>query len=158
VRSINLPHPAGQAERLRIDLATNASSQVDVARTGLTELEMMHTEIQKIAEAAEKACTATINDPRNIDLREDLFGVLREVVDLGRAAEATHSGHLHDLLRETGLWADIVRCRIDISRSHPVTYPVASIRHPVRDLKHLLSQLTGEIENFSGARIRSGGA
>jgi hypothetical protein len=119
---------------------------------------MMLTEIQKIAEAAEKACTATINDPRNIDLREDLFGVLREVVDLGRAAEATHSGHLHDLLRETGLWADIVRCRIDISRSHPVTYPVASIRHPVRDLKHLLSQLTGEIEHFSGARVGSGGA
>jgi hypothetical protein len=112
-------------------------------------LEMMLSEIQQVAEVAEKACAATINHPRNIDLREDLFGVLRDVVQLARAADATPSAHLSDLLRQTSVWADIVRCRIEISRIDPMATPSALIRYPASDLKQLLSQLIGEVEHLS---------
>jgi hypothetical protein len=107
---------------------------------------MMLSEIQQIAKVAEKACAAAINHPKNRDLREDLFDVLGPVAKLSRVDDATSSAHLHDLLRRTGVWAEIVRGRIDNSRSSIVATPVASIRYPARDLQHLLSQLVGELE------------
>jgi hypothetical protein len=39
-----------------------------------------------------------------------------------------------------------MRCRIENSRSGIVASPLASIRHPARDLQHLLCQLVGELQ------------
>src|ERR1700730_206357 len=109
-------------------------------------LEMQLSEIQLIAVVAEKACSAAVNHPRNKDLREDLFDLLGPVAKLAQVDGTTYSPHLHDLLRQTGVWADIVRCRIENSRSGIVATPLASIRHPARDLQHLLCQLVGELQ------------
>ena len=107
---------------------------------------MQLSEIQYIAEVAEKACAAAVNHPRNRDLREDLFDLLGPVAKLAREDGTTYSAHLHDLLRQTGVWADIVRSRIDNSRSSIESSPLTSIRHPIRDLQHLLRQLVGELQ------------
>jgi hypothetical protein len=107
---------------------------------------MQLSEIQHIAEVAEKACAAAVNYPGNKDLREDLFDLLGPVAELAQLDDTTHSAHLHDLLRRTGVWADIVRSRIDNSRSGIESSPLASTRHPVRDLQHLLRQLVGELQ------------
>jgi hypothetical protein len=109
-------------------------------------LEMQLSEIQHIAEVAEKACAAAVNYPGNTDLREDLFDLLGPVAKLAQLDDTTHSAHLHDLLRQTGVWADIVRSRIDNSRSGSESSPLTSIRHPIRDLQHLLRQLVGELQ------------
>ena len=103
-------------------------------------------EIQHIAKAAEKACAAAANHPRNKGLREDLFDLLGPVTKLAQVDSATYSAHLHDLLRQTGVWADIVRHRIDSLRSGIVASPLTSIRQPARDLQHLLGQLVGELQ------------
>ena len=107
---------------------------------------MQLSEIQLIAVVAEKACAAAVNHPRNKDLREDLFDLLGPVAKLAQVDGTTYSPHLHDLLRQTGVWADIVRCRIENSRSGIVASPLASIRDPARDLQHLLCQLVGELQ------------
>jgi hypothetical protein len=107
---------------------------------------MQLSEIQHIAEVAEKACAAAVNHPRNIGLREDLFDLLGPVAKLAQVDDTTYSAHLHDLLRQTSVWADIVRCRIDNSRGGIVASPLASIRHPARDLQFLLCQLVGELQ------------
>jgi hypothetical protein len=72
-------------------------------------LEMQLSEIQLIAVVAAKACAAAVNHPRNKDLREDLFDLLGPVAKLAQVDGTTYSAHLHDLLRQTGVWADIVR-------------------------------------------------
>jgi len=51
-------------------------------------------------------------------------------IPIANVPKSTYSAHLHDLLRQTGVWADIVRSRIDDSRSSIVAGPLASIRHP----------------------------
>ena len=103
-------------------------------------------EIQHIAKAAEKACAAAANYPRNEHLREDLFDLLGPVTKLAQVDDATYSAHLHDLLRQTGVCADIVRHRIENLRSGTAASPLTSIRHPTRDLQHLLCQLVGELQ------------
>jgi hypothetical protein len=50
------------------------------------------------------------------------------------------------LLRQTAVWADIVRCRIENSRNSIVSMPVESIQYPARDLQQLLVQLVGELK------------
>jgi hypothetical protein len=107
---------------------------------------MMQSEIQQIAKVAEQACAAAINHPRNRDLRDDLFDVLGPVAKLAQVDDATYSAHLHDLLRQTGVWANIVRSRIDNARSAVAAGPVASIKFAACDLRHLLSLLIGELE------------
>ena len=107
---------------------------------------MQLSEIQHIAEVAEKACAAAANHPRNIDLRDELFDLLGPVAKLAHVDDTTYSAHLHDLLRQTGVWADIVRHRIDSSRSANVASPITSIRQPARDLQHLLGQLVDELQ------------
>jgi len=74
-------------------------------------------EIQHIAKAAEKACAAAGNYPRNAHLREDLLDLLGPVTKLTEVDDATYSAHLHDLLRQTGACADILRHRIENLRS-----------------------------------------
>jgi hypothetical protein len=103
-------------------------------------------EIQHMAKAAEKACAAAANHPRNKNLHEDLFDLLGPVTKLAQVDGATYSAHLHDLLRQTGVCADIVRHRIENLRSGTAAGPLTLIRHPARDLQHLLCQLVGELQ------------
>ena len=66
-------------------------------------------EIQHIAKAAETACAAAGNYPRNAYLREDLFDLLGPLTQVD---DATYSAHLHDLFRQTGVcghWAPSYR-------------------------------------------------
>ena len=117
--------------------------------------EMMPSEIEQIARVAEKACAAAVNHPRNADVRADLFNALGAVVDavFGESA-ATHSARLHDLLPQTGVWANIVRCRIDNSRNSKSPTSAALIQYPARDLLQLLSQLLAELEQSESSQTR----
>jgi hypothetical protein len=107
---------------------------------------MQLSEIQHIAEVAEKACAAAANHPRNKDLRDELFDLLGPVARLARVDDSTYSAHLHDIIRQTGVLADILRHRLETSRSGIVASPLVSITQPARDLQNLLHQLVGELQ------------
>jgi len=79
-------------------------------------------------------------------LRERLYDALRPVATLGSVDDATYSAHFLHLLRQTAVWADIVRCRIENSHNGIVSTPVASIQYPARDLQQLLVRLVGELK------------
>jgi hypothetical protein len=94
-----------------------------------------------------RACAAAANHPRKKDLRESLYDALRPVANLGSVDDATYSAHFLYLLRQTAVWADIVRCRIENSRNSIVSTPVESIQYPARDLQQLLVQLVGDLNS-----------
>jgi hypothetical protein len=102
--------------------------------------------IQDIAVPAVRACAAAANHPRKKDLRERLYDALRPVSNLGSVDDATYSAHFLYLLRQTAVWADIVRCRIENSRNSIVSTPVESIQYPARGLQQLLVRLVGELK------------
>ena len=104
---------------------------------------MTLSEIEDIAVLAERACAAATNYPNDKELREHLYDAVRPVVDLGSEDDATYSTHFYYLLRQTAVWADIVRCRIENSRV--ASTPVAAIQHPARDLQQLLARLVDEL-------------
>jgi hypothetical protein len=106
---------------------------------------MTLSEIQDIAVPAVKACAEAANHPRKKDLRERLYETLRPVANLASVDDATYPADFLYLLRQTALWADIVRCRIEHSRNRVVSTPVGSIQHPARDLQQLLDRLVGEL-------------
>jgi hypothetical protein len=106
---------------------------------------MTLSEIQDIALPAVRACAAAANHPRKKDLRESLYEALRPVANLGSVDDATYSAQFLYLLRQTAVWADIVRCRIEKSRDSIAATPVAAIQHPTRDLQQLLVQLVDEL-------------
>ena len=106
---------------------------------------MTLSEIQDIAVPAVKACAEAANHPRQKELRERLYETLRPVANLASVDDATYPADFLHLLRQTALWADIVRCRIENSRNRVVSTPVASIQHPARDLQQLLDRLVGEL-------------
>ena len=78
---------------------------------------MTPSEIQDIALPAVRACAAAANHPRKKELRESLYDALPPVAGLGSVDDATYSAHFLYLLRQTAVWADIVRCRIENSRN-----------------------------------------
>jgi hypothetical protein len=108
-------------------------------------IEMTLSEIQDIAVPAVRACAAAANHPRKKDLRESLYDALRPVAGLGSVDDASYSAQLVYLLRQTAVWADIVRCRIENSRNSIASTPVAAIQHPARDLQQLLARLVDEL-------------
>jgi hypothetical protein len=103
-------------------------------------------ETQQIAQVAERACKAVINHPKNERLQVDLFDVLAPLTKLAQADDTAYAGHLHDLVQQAGVRADIVRNRINDARPNVVDGSAASIGRPARDLQQLLSQLIGELE------------
>jgi hypothetical protein len=107
---------------------------------------MTLSEIQDIAVLAERACAAAANYPNDEELREHLYNAVWPVVNLGSEDDATYSAHFFYLLRQTAVWADIVRCRIENSRNSIVSTPVESIQYPARDLRQLLARLVGELK------------
>jgi hypothetical protein len=107
---------------------------------------MTLSEIEDIAVLAERACAAATNYPNDKELREHLYDAVRAVVDLGSEDDTAYSAHFFYLLRQTAVWADIVRCRIENSRNSIVSTPVESIQYPARDLQQLLVQLVGELK------------
>jgi hypothetical protein len=108
---------------------------------------MTLSEIQEIAVPAARACAAAANHPRKKDLRERLYDALRPVANLRSVDDATYPADFLYLLRQTGVWADIVRCRIENSRNSMVSTPVEAIQYPARDLQQLLVRLVGELEH-----------
>jgi hypothetical protein len=111
---------------------------------------MTLSEIKDIAVLAERACAAAINYPNDKELREYLYDAVRPVVDLGSEDDATYSTHFFFLLRQTAVWADIVRCRIENSRNGVISTSVESIRFPTHDLRNLLARLIGELQSSTG--------
>jgi hypothetical protein len=107
---------------------------------------MTLSEIQEIAVPAVRACAAAANHPRKKDLRESLYEALRPVAKLRSVDDAIYPADFLYLLRQTGVWADIVRCRIENSRTSTASTPVAAIQYPTRDLQQLLVQLVGALE------------
>ena len=105
----------------------------------------MLSEFQTVAKAAEKACAAAINYPANIELRCRLMEVLDEVAALAQLNSATYPNRLHDLFHQIGMWAEIVRYRIDNDDSGK-----ASIQQPARHLQRVLFQLIGELQEPIG--------
>jgi len=108
---------------------------------------MTLSEIQNIAVPAAKACAAAANHPGKRDLRERLYDALGPVANLRSVDDTTYPAHFLQLLRQTAVWAYIVRCRIENSRNSIVSTPVGSIQYPARDLQQLLVQLVGELEH-----------
>ena len=108
---------------------------------------MTLSEIQDIAVPAVRACAAAANHPKRTDLREHLYDALRPVANLGSLEDATYSAHFLYLLQQIGVWAGIVRCRIENSRDSIEATPVEAIQYPARDLQHLLVRLVGELKH-----------
>ena len=59
--------------------------------------------------------------------------------------DATYSSRIHDLFRQIHVWANIVRCRIDVSENSNTPTSASLIQYPTRDLRRLLSQLLVEL-------------
>ena len=116
---------------------------------------MTLSEIEDIAVLAERACAAATNYPNDKELREHLYDAVSPVVDLKSEDDTTHSAHFFNLLQQTAVWADIVRCRIENSRSGDISTSVESIRFPTRDLRKLLARLIGELQSITGIPRRS---
>jgi hypothetical protein len=120
------------------------------AASKLTVTEMTLSEIEDIAVLAERACAAATNYPNDKELREHLYDSVRPVVDFGSEDDTTYSADFFYLLRQTAVWADIVRCRIENSRTSTMSTTVESIQYPTRDLRKLLARLIGELQSSMG--------
>ena len=116
---------------------------------------MTLSEIEDIALLAERACAAATNYPNDKELREHLYDAVSPVVDLKSEDDTTHSAHFFNLLQQTAVWADIVRCRIENSRNGVMPTSVESIRFPTRDLRKLLARLIDELQKSSTGIPRS---
>jgi hypothetical protein len=120
---------------------------------------MKLSEIERIAKAAKDACLAVINHPKDSFARERLFNTLAEVVDpTFFDTDQTQRDSLNDLLRQANVWGAIVQNRIDNFRhAGPGDASAPSIRHPTRDLQHVLYALLDELGGLpsvqSGLRI-----
>jgi hypothetical protein len=88
------------------------------AASKLTVIEMTLSEMKDIALLAERACAAASHYPNDKELRECLYYAVCPVLDLGSEDDTTYSAHFFYLLRQTAVWPDIVRCRIENSRGH----------------------------------------
>jgi hypothetical protein len=108
---------------------------------------MKLSEIERIAKAAMNACLAVINHPKDSSAREILFNALAEVVDpVFSETDQTRRGPLNDLLQQANVWGAIVRNRIDVFRhARRGGASALSIRHPTRDLEHVLYALLDEL-------------
>jgi hypothetical protein len=111
-------------------------------------------DVELIAKAAEKACVAVMNRPKDGLAREDLFDKLGKVVDPAFIeTDPTRSGRLNDLVQQASVWGDIVRSRIDIARqAGPGEASAPSIRHPARELQRVLYALIDELGGWSQAQ------
>ena len=116
---------------------------------------MTLSEIEDIAVLAERACAAATNYPNDKELRERLYEAVRPVVDLASEDDTTHSAHFFYLLRQTAVWAGIVRCRIENSRTGTMSTTVESIQYATRDLHKLLARLVSELQQSSAGIPRS---
>jgi hypothetical protein len=108
---------------------------------------MRLSEIERIAKAAMEACSEVITHPREGSVRERLFDLLTEVVDPAfLETDQSRSSSFNQLLQQANVWSAIVRQRIDLfQRAGPGDTPAPSIRHPTRELQHILDSLLDEL-------------
>lgn len=103
--------------------------------------------LELIARAAEKACVAVIDRPKDVHVREKLFNALAAVVDPAfEGDDDTASPYLNDLLSQARVWADLVRSRIDsVGATKGGDTSAPTVHYPARDLLQVLSELVGEL-------------
>jgi len=107
---------------------------------------MDRSNLELIARAAEKACVAVIDRPKDVHVREQLFNALAAVVDPAfEGDDDTASPYLNDLLSQARVWADLVRSRIDSVWATKGGDTAPTVHCPARDLLQVLSELVGEL-------------
>ena len=118
-----------------------------VAALARDEIKMRLSEIERIAKAAMDACSEVINHPKDSFVRERLFDSLTEVVDSAfLETDQSRRGSFNELLQQANVWSAIVRKRIDLVRhAGPGDIAAPSIRHPTRELQHILDALLDEL-------------
>jgi ribosomal protein L4 len=92
-------------------------------------------EIERAARMAGQLCSAALaapaDDGARTTLSDSLLALEKAVVDDGH----DRSAHLRGLMHQAGVWADIVRNRIDANRS------AGSVERSLRQLQQVLSAL-----------------
>ena len=108
---------------------------------------MRLSEIERIAKAAMDACSEVINHPNDGFVRERLFDSLTEVVDPAfLETDQSRRGSFNELLQQANVWGAIVRERVDlVRRAGRGDTAAPSIRHPTRELQHILDSLLDEL-------------
>jgi hypothetical protein len=108
---------------------------------------MRLSEIERIAKATMDACSEVINHPKDNFVRERLFDSLTEVVEPAfLETDQSRRSSFNELLQRANVWSAIVRERIElVRRAGPGDTTAPSIRHPTRELQHILDSLLDEL-------------
>jgi len=113
--------------------------------------------LELIARAAETACVAVIDRPKDVHVREQLFNALAAVVDPAfEGDDDTASPYLNDLLSQARVWAALVRSRIDSVWATKGGYAKERARRSLADrFCEAIKELTAERQKPAPA-LRSG--
>jgi hypothetical protein len=108
---------------------------------------MRLSEIERIAKAAMDACSEVINNPKDSFVRKRLFDSLTEVGEPSfLETDQSRRSSFNELLQQINVWSAIVRERIAlVRRAGPGDTAAPSIRHPTRELQHILDSLLNEL-------------
>ena len=98
-------------------------------------------EIERAARMAGQLCSAALATRADRSVRESLSDTLLALEKAVVADGHDRSAHLRSLMHQAGVWADIVRNRIDDKRS------AASVEHGLRQLQQVLPRSTAFPEN-----------
>ena len=103
-------------------------------------------DLERIVSPAEVACAAAVSQPKDALVRQRLYQALAPLVSPTFPGEDPELAHLHDLLGQARVWADIVRTRIAGFDSNRLGDPLGlAIRFPARDLLSVLTDLLREL-------------
>lgn len=113
---------------------------------------MTPSELERIVSLAEVACAAAVSQPKEALVRQRLYQALAPLVSPVFPGEDPELEHLHDLLSQARVWADIVRTRIAGFDANRLSDPFGlAIQYPARDLLTVLKDLLGELRRGRNA-------
>ena len=112
---------------------------------------MTVSDIGRLAAIAEKACSAVIDHPTDMEARRSLLNVLGPIVNPIFVDHNDLPPYLHGMMRQACTLGEIVQARIDVSRRQPDRESLAaeSIRAGARDLRRVLR---GVIDGLSAGK------
>jgi hypothetical protein len=111
---------------------------------------MTLSDIGRVAAIADKACSAVIDNPTDIEARRILFDVLGPIVNPIFVDHNDLPPYLHGMMRQACTLGEIVQARIDVSRNEPNRQSLsASIQSAARDLQRVLR---GVIDGLSAGK------
>jgi hypothetical protein len=112
---------------------------------------MTLSDIGRLAAIAEKACSAVIDHPTDMEARRSLFDVLGPIVNPIFVDHHDLPPYLHGMMRQACTLGEIVQARIDVSRNEPnrQSLSAASIQSAARDLQRVLR---GVIDGLSAGK------